>query len=108
MSLCVDRIVPGAYHVLILSGLVRHILQHLGNGLPGDGHLIAMQRAVCQQYLHHLRNAAGLMQIGSDIFSGRLQIAQHRHPRTDDFKIINGQRHLRGMRDGQQMQHRVG
>src|SRR5450759_4503053 len=109
VSLRINRIVPRTDHILILSRLGRHILQNFRNGLAGNGQRIAMQNAMREQYLHHLRNPAGTMQVGGDIFSGRLQIAQHRHACAYDFEVIDRERYLRGMCDGQEMQqHRVG
>ena len=69
VSLRVDRIVPRTYHILILARDFRDVLQYFRYRLTGDGERIAMQHAMNEQHLHHLRNTAGLVQIGRDIFS---------------------------------------
>ncbi|KAG1239542.1 hypothetical protein G6F68_018534 [Rhizopus microsporus] len=67
-----------------------------------------MQEPGVEQQLHDLRNAACAMQVGRDIFTRRLQVAQHGDALADAFEVVNGPRHFGGMRDGEEMQHGVG
>ncbi|KAG0731073.1 hypothetical protein G6F23_015670 [Rhizopus arrhizus] len=67
-----------------------------------------MQEPGVEQQLHDLRNAACAMQVGRDIFTRRLQVAQHGDALADAFEVVNGPRHFGGMREGEDMQHGVG
>ena len=69
MALLVHRLVEGANHLLIGARLGRHVLQYFGDGLAGDGDAVAMQQAGFEQDLHHLRNAASLVQIGRHVLA---------------------------------------
>ena len=52
-------------------GCVGHVLQHLGDGLAADGDAVAVQQARVQQDLHHLRDAAGLVQVDREVLAAR-------------------------------------
>src|ERR1019366_4036007 len=108
MSLRINWIVPRADHILILARLSRHYLQHFRDGLAGDGQGIAVQQAVLKQELHHLRNAAGFVQIGGNVFARWFQVTQHWHALAYGFEVIDRQRYLSGMGDGKEVQYRVG
>ena len=70
---------PGADHVLVLARLVGNVAQVLRDGLAGDRHALAVQQAVVEQHLHHLRDAAGLVQVHRDVAARGLEVAEHRH-----------------------------
>ena len=70
---------PGTDHVLVAARLVRHVAQHLGDGLAVDRHALAVQDAVAEQDLQDLRHAARAMEIDRDVAARGLEVAQHRH-----------------------------
>ena len=67
-----------------------------------------MQHASVEEQLHHLRNAAGLVQIDSEVFTAGLQVANHRHFFAHALEIVNRPFHVCGMRDGQEVQYGIG
>ena len=75
-------------HVLIRARLGWDSFERLRDGLAGDGDCVAVQHAVGEQNFHHLRDAAGGVQFGGDVFAGRFQIAKHWHALADGFEIV--------------------
>ena len=108
MALRSDGTVPGTDHDLIFSRLGRDAGEILRDGLSRDGQDVAVQHAVREQDLHHLRNAAGAMQIGRDVVAGRLHVAETGNTAANGLEIVERERNFGGMGDGQQVQHRVG
>ena len=108
MTLCVERVIPRPDDILILTRRGRDFRQLLGHGAAGDGHAVAVQQAVREQHLQHLRHAAGAVKINCHIFARRLEIAQHRHLAAHAFEVVDGPFHVGGMRNGQKVQHGVG
>ena len=92
----------------LLGWRVRHVFQHLGNGLAGDGDAVAVQQAGVQQHFHHLRNAACNVQVHGQRLAAGLQVAQHRGALADALEVVDAPLHARAVRNGQEVQHRVG
>ena len=108
MPVRVERALPRADDFLIGPRRVRHVVQHLGNLLPGDRQGVAVQHAVRQQDLHDLGDPARAMEIDGDEASRGLQVAQHRDARADRLEVVERERHAGGVRDGEQVEHSVG
>ena len=108
MSLLVQRVVECADYILVLARLRRDVCQFLGDGAAGDGHAVAVQQSVGKQHLQHLRGAAGLVQIGNDIFTRGFEVAQHRHLAANALEVVDGPFDFGRRCDGEVMQHRVG
>ncbi|CQR33060.1 hypothetical protein THICB1_30021 [Thiomonas arsenitoxydans] len=104
----VHRLVDGANHVLLRAGLGGNVPEILGHSLAVDGDAVAMQYTGFKQNFHHLRNAASAVQIGGDISARGLHVAEHWGALANHLEVFDGKRHFGGMRNGQQMQHRVG
>ena len=108
VSLGVERTRPGPDHVLVGPGLVRQSAERLGHRLAADRERVAVQQPVSEQQLHHLRHAAGRVQVGGHVAARRLEVAQHRHAGADRLEVVDRERHAGGVRDGEQVQHGVG
>ena len=108
MPLLVQRVVEGTDHILILARLRRNVLQLLGDGASRDCHAVAMQQAVGEKHLQHLRRAASLVEIGDDILSGGLEIAQHRHLAAHPLEVVDGPLDFGRRGNGKIVQHCVG
>ena len=67
-----------------------------------------MKHSVGEQDLHHLGNAAGPVEIGRHETAGGLQVAKHRHPRPNRFEIVQCERNLCRVSDGEQVEHGIG
>ena len=108
MTFGVQRIAEGADHVLPGGGLRRHIGQQLLQAFALHGSAVAVQQASIQQQLHHLGNAAGVVQINGHVAAAGLEITDHRHALTDPFEVIDAQVDAGGTGNGQQVQYRIG
>ena len=73
-----------------------------------DGECLAVQEAGFEQRLHHDPRSAGVVQVAREELSTRLQIGEQRRAREDRRDILEGERHPRFMRDGGEVQGRVG
>ncbi len=67
-----------------------------------------MKQAGIQEQLHHLRDSTGPVQIHGHVATAGFEVADHRHPLTDHFEVIDAELHARGAGDGQKVQHRIG
>ena len=67
-----------------------------------------MQQAGLQQNLHQRLDAADADQLRHRIAAARPQVREHGHPRADAREIIELEFDSGGVRDRQQVQHRVG
>ena len=94
-------------YVLIGARLGRNVFERFGDRLPGDRERVAVQNSVDEENFHHLRNAAGGVQVRDYIPARGLQIAENGNARTNRFKIVERKRYVSGTRDGEQMQNRV-
>ncbi len=85
-----------------------HAAQGFGHGFAGDGEAIAVEQAGVEQRLHERANAADGDERAHAVFAAGLEIRQHGHAFADAREVVNGQLHLRGVRDGDQVQHGIG
>ena len=108
VTVIVERALERTDDLLIRGRRVRYVLEQLGNGLARDRHAFAMQQAVIQKHLHHLRNATSTVQVNGQIVARRLQIAQHRNALAHALEIVDRPEHARRMRDREKVQHGVG
>ena len=108
VSFGINRVAPGPNHRLVGIRFSGHLSQGFGQGLAGQGERVAVQQAMVQQHAHHLWHATGAVELGGDEAAGGLEVAQDRDAAADDLEIVDGERHLGGAGDGQQVQHGVG
>ena len=108
MPLLVYRMVDWTNHILISTGNIRNVFQHLGNRLAANGDAVAVQESGHQQGFHNLRNTPSFMEVHRKIFSAGFQVAKHGCFDTDPLEVIDAPLHICSMRDGQQMQDRIG
>ena len=69
MTFCSFGSIQWQDDILILARLIGNVRQVFGYGFPGCGHTVAMQESSIQQHLHHLWNAAGMVQVDGNIFA---------------------------------------
>ena len=81
------------FSAMVLPVTVRHVAVHQ----PG-----------VQQRLHDHRHAADAVDVVHHVLAERLDVGQVRHPGADPGEVLQRQLDLGLVRDGQQMQHRVG
>ena len=108
VPLAIERIVQRTDHVLTGRRFRRHIGQQLPEALSLHGAAVAMKQAGIQEQLHHLRDSTGPVQIHGHVATAGFEVADHRHPLTDHFEVIDAELHARGAGDGQKVQHRIG
>ena len=108
MPFLVERLVDRQDHVLIGARLVRDVREFFSQRLAGNGDAIAMQQAGVEQQLHHLRDAAGFVQVGGHILARRFEVADDGHALAHPLEVIDGPFHFRSVGDGQVVQHGVG
>ena len=90
-------------------GVVGDVFQVLGHGLAGDRHAVAVQHAVREQHLHHLRNAAGLVQVDRDVACPEgLRSHSTGILQAHALEIVERPRHAGRVCDGEPVQHAVG
>ena len=77
------------------------------HGFAGDGEAVAVEQFFVEQHFHQRADAADGDEFGHEMFSARLQIGEHGHAFADAREVVNGQLHLRGVRDGEQVQHGI-
>ena len=97
----------GPDHVLVRARSFRDALQLLGERAPGDRHAIAVQQAVLEQHLEHLRHAARAVEIDRDVASRGLEIAEHRHLPAHALEVVDRPFDARRVRDGEVVQDGV-
>ena len=102
-----DRVVERADDLLALR-IRFHVRQRLGHGFAGDGEAIAVEQAGVEQRLHERADAADGDERAHAVFAAGLEVGEHGHAFADAREVVNGQLHLRGVRDGEQVQHRIG
>ena len=78
------------------------------HGLAGDGEAVAVEQAGVEQRLHERTDAADGDEFGHEMFAAGLEVGEHGHAFADAREVVEGQLHLRGVRDGEQVQHGVG
>ena len=61
-----------------------------------------------QQCFHQRQNASDLDQLAHGIDTSRPHIGQYRYSFADPTEVVDAQRNVRGMGDGQQMQYGIG
>ena len=106
MAVLLDRIIEAVNDGL--RGRIRfHVGQRLCHGFAGDGEGVAVEKALVEQHFHQRPDAANGDDFAHQMFSARLQIRENGHVFADAREIVNGQLHLRGVRDGKQVQHGV-
>ena len=101
-----DRLVRRMDHVLVVVPL--HRGEVLGHGAAGHGHAVAVQVAVVEQRLHEQRDAAGLEQVLGDVAAARLQVGDVGRALEDLGDVEQVELDARLVRDGRQVQGRVG
>src|SRR5437763_1795461 len=67
-----------------------------------------MQQPGAQQQFHERLNTADRHQLRHEVAATGLQVCEHRYPPSDAREVIELEPHARLMRNGQQMQHRIG
>ncbi len=67
-----------------------------------------MEQACVEQRLHQRPDAADGDEFGHQMFAARFQVGEHGHAFADAREIVERQLHLRGVGDGEQVQHGVG
>ena len=87
---------------------IGHVFQNLGNGLARDRDAVAMQQARIEQNLHHLWDAASLMQVNGQGFATGFEVAQHRRTLADALEVINAPLDTGAVGNGQEVQNCVG
>ena len=99
-------LVRRAHDVLVRVPL--HAGEVLGDRPAGDGHAVAVQIAVVEQRLHQQRHAAGFEHVLGDIAPARLQIGDIGRALEDLGDVEQVELDAALMRDGRQMQRRIG
>src|SRR6267142_2175920 len=107
MAVGIEWICPGSNYILIAARRIWYIVEHFSNSLSADGQGIAVQTIVDQQHFHHLWNAAGSMQVSSNVTARWFQITKHRNAFANHLEVVKKQRDLRSVGDREQMQHGV-
>jgi len=92
----------------LMRGVGGHIGQRIGNGFAGDGEGIAMQEAGVEEGFHERPDAADGDEFGHQMFAAGFQIGEHGHAFANAGEVVEGQFHLGGMRDGEQMEDGIG
>jgi len=106
MAVFLDRIVE-AVNDCLRGGIRFHVAQRLGHGFAGDGERVAVEQFLVEQHFHQRPDAADGDDFGHQMFAARLQVGEHGHAFADAGEVVNGQLHLRGVRDGEQVQHGI-
>ena len=69
---------------------------------------VAVEQSFVEQHFHQRPDAADGDEFGHQMFAARFQVGEHGHAFADAGEIVKGQLHLRGMGDGEQVQHGIG
>ena len=83
-------------------------LQVFSQRLAGDGQAVAMQQTGIQQHPLHSRHAADVVEIFHHIAPAGLEVGQQRRTVGDSLEVVDGERHVRGLGHGNEVQHGVG
>ena len=108
MPLGVKRVAQRSDHVLPRLGFRGHVRQRLLEAFAFHGSAVAVQQSGIQQQLHHLGNAASVVQIHRHVTAAGFEITDHRHALTDALEVVDAQIHAGRAGNGQQMQHGIG
>src|SRR5690625_3918420 len=86
-----QRFGEGQDHLLAGRRLSRDVSQVLSYGTTGNGQAIAVQQTRFQQHLHDLGDAAGLMEVRSNVAAAGFQVADQGRPAPDLLEVIDAQ-----------------
>ena len=92
----------------LLAGSFFRLAGFFGESSSGHGHRRSLREFSVEQALGDDRDAAGFVDVGGDVFSGRLQVREQRRALADFLEVVDGERDSHLARHRQQVQHGVG
>ena len=85
----------------MIFGVVGYIGQIFRHSFSSDRHAVAVQESLVEQSLHQRQDAANIDQLAHGVDTCRTHISKHGHALTDTTEVVEAQRDIGCMGNGQ-------